>query len=314
MFKKFLILVIIIILLGSAYFIFLLNFNSKKENKSPEAVSDSLSVFGDLYQKCLAERNKYYSSKNFYESQNCAKEMGGKSCDAIEQRLKELKDGKQELDSDKFLENTYSVCCQKGIEKTVETECYKNIQTEEGRNIINYFLEREKSISKDMPQFDPQASEAELNKAEEQARPREDGLVFENKKFSIKMPGKFINMNDLIIPVEKDSFYQIIYRLYSEGKELNQEELLQWERKNIAGACNESKFCGKIISSENVAINGVRGVKFLVQYSEGGVSEYHYSFMNANDHLRLWVSANDNEDLEKIEKGFSQIIDTLKFK
>ncbi len=144
--------------------------------------------------------------------------------------------------------------------------------------------------------------------------------VFNNTHFSFTLPAPHIAESGLVKAKDGQSFNQIVYQITPRAKK-DQAQLLQWEKDNIQMLCKDTDACGEIISSENVTLNKLDGIKFTIQYKgraiddpEGFVNEFHYSFSDDENHLRFWSSAADTEDTETIEKQFDTIMSSIKFK
>jgi len=143
--------------------------------------------------------------------------------------------------------------------------------------------------------------------------------VFNNTHFSFTLPAEHIAESGLVKAKDGKSFNQTVYQITPRDKK-DQAELLKWEKDNIQMLCKDTDACGEIISSENITLDEMEGIKFIIQYKgraiddpQGFINEFHYSFSDEENHLRFWSSAADNENLKAAQEQFDQIMSTIKF-
>ena len=166
-----------------------------------------------------------------------------------------------------------------------------------------------------------QTSTSKQNKTKPTPETDQSSTLFSNENFSINLPAEYLEQNNVIKPKNKNDFNQIVFRVATRDKELSQAELVQWEKDNIEAMCKDTSSCGSFTSSQNVTVNNINGIKFLIKYAgrgidklEGFTNEYYYSFSNENNHVRLWTSADNQSNYQDIEKQFNEIISTISFK
>ncbi|MFA6520879.1 MAG: hypothetical protein WCT53_00635 [Candidatus Gracilibacteria bacterium] len=141
--------------------------------------------------------------------------------------------------------------------------------------------------------------------------------IYNHKMFSLTLPAAFKVGEDMLEAVDEKSFPVIDFFIDEDKTILTKKELVDWENETNKSMCTETESCGKIISQQDINIDGVEGIKFLIQYNgrgieekEGYTNEYAYAFIN-ND--RFWASVTDLENPKTAEEQFDEIMQTIKF-
>lgn len=155
--------------------------------------------------------------------------------------------------------------------------------------------------------------------APEETSKQSKNNIFSHKLFSIKLPASYSENSNVIQPLNKKDFSQIVFSIANETIEAS--KLLEKEKTYFNSLCGQTNACGKITSSSTITINGKNGVKFTVQYkgrgaddTNGYINEYYYSILNGKNLLRFWVSASDLENPDSVNKAFDKIMETISFK
>lgn len=141
--------------------------------------------------------------------------------------------------------------------------------------------------------------------------------IYKHQAFSLTLPTAFTVDEDAIIPENEGAFPVIDYFIDSEKKTLAKKDLIAWEDETNKSMCAETENCGKITGQQDVNIDGIEGIKLLIQYQgrdledkKGFTNEYAYAFIN---NYRFWATVTDQENPKDAEKKFDEIMKTIKF-
>lgn len=144
---------------------------------------------------------------------------------------------------------------------------------------------------------------------------------YEHADFTLVVPADFQKDTTRIKSEITGTFPSIKFFVVENDKNMTQEELLEWGVEKNKNLCTESEGCPSTISTENIELNGVKGIKHVTQSEGRGIDdnagylrEYTFAFSKNNKHFRFWTSASDLENPERIEQEFSNIMQTIQLK